>query len=288
MRDLTRLLGVLTVLGTFAAVATAQQGSIISGGGISFGSIGGTGGLAGGGLGGGLGGGGLGGGRGGLAGGGGMAGSGDLSGSSLIGLEQAPNIAPPSSTNTSTGVLSNSNAFAPFYANVYYQGTWANSKSQVAPGGFGQPLYGSAGGGTGGGALGATGGLAGGRMGTQLGGLGRQAGQLGQAANAFGSNQLGAVVAQPVPLTFPAVARFPVTPASPSQIQSDVSGMLARSNGNVPSAANVQVITRGNTVILRGTVQDAEEARLIEGMTRLTPGVFAVQNELTYPGSSRP
>jgi osmotically-inducible protein OsmY len=35
-----------------------------------------------------------------------------------------------------------------------------------------------------------------------------------------------------------------------------------------------------NVVVLRGTVRDASEARLAEGMIRLTPGVRQVQNEL--------
>jgi osmotically-inducible protein OsmY len=63
--------------------------------------------------------------------------------------------------------------------------------------------------------------------------------------------------------------------------------MFARSTDLIPSAANVEAITSGNEVTLRGTVASAEEARLIEGMTRLTPGVRSVNNELTFPVEKR-
>jgi osmotically-inducible protein OsmY len=36
-------------------------------------------------------------------------------------------------------------------------------------------------------------------------------------------------------------------------------------------------------VILRGTVADEEEARRIANLVSLTPGVYEVRNELTYP-----
>jgi len=67
------------------------------------------------------------------------------------------------------------------------------------------------------------------------------------------------------------------------QIQSDVSGMFTRSTSLIPGAANVQVVANGSEVTLRGAVGDVEEARLIEGMARLTPGVRTVKNELTFP-----
>ncbi len=49
---------------------------------------------------------------------------------------------------------------------------------------------------------------------------------------------------------------------------------------------NVAIAAENNTVILRGEVSSAADARLAEKLVRLEPGVRAVQNELTYPDQS--
>ena len=60
--------------------------------------------------------------------------------------------------------------------------------------------------------------------------------------------------------------------------------MVQRSLGTLSNPAGVQVLTTpDNNVVLRGTVRDAREARLVEGMVRLTPGVAYIKNELTFP-----
>ena len=46
---------------------------------------------------------------------------------------------------------------------------------------------------------------------------------------------------------------------------------------------SVQVQVDGSAVVLRGAVRDGDEARLVEGLVRLTPGVGRVANELSYP-----
>jgi osmotically-inducible protein OsmY len=86
-----------------------------------------------------------------------------------------------------------------------------------------------------------------------------------------------------VDLAYAAVPRFQAPAIAAPQLQADLSGMLARSTGAIANPAGVQVFTAGGTVTLRGTVRDVEEARLVEGMVRMTPGVQAVQNELQFP-----
>ena len=44
--------------------------------------------------------------------------------------------------------------------------------------------------------------------------------------------------------------------------------------------AAVSVLAEGNTVTLRGTIKDLDEAKVLVSMARMTPGVFAVKNEL--------
>ena len=68
-----------------------------------------------------------------------------------------------------------------------------------------------------------------------------------------------------------------------TQVQTEVVNMLATST-SAPSASKVQA-TAGEfgTVILSGNVTDEDEARLIEGMVLLTPGVKKVKNDLRFP-----
>ena len=49
----------------------------------------------------------------------------------------------------------------------------------------------------------------------------------------------------------------------------------------VTNPKGVEVLTdKDNNVTIRGTVADAEEARLVEGLIRLTPGVGTIKNDL--------
>jgi BON domain len=269
MRYLKRLIWAGVFAGAFgltAAPAAAQQGNVITGtGGQTLGgSLTGSGGL------GGLGGGGIGTGSTGTGGLGGMGNgsAGSFSGTTLTGLPAPPKLNSPSTyaTGNSGTAISSSNSFASTFANPMWQGR-AGAQADQNPGGFGQTLYTStgtgAGGRTGTGGIGRTGGIGGGYGG----GLG-------------GSMNDGTVVALPVQISYPAVIRFPVTPVAAPQLQTDLSGIIGRSG--IANPAGVQVTVEGSTVTLRGTVRDEEEARLVIGMVRLTPGIRGLKNELTF------
>ncbi|WP_439625830.1 BON domain-containing protein [Gemmata sp.] len=272
MRYLNRLVWAVAAVVASASAAAAQQGSVTTGGGGSLGSLGGTGGLAGG-LGGGTGGGGG-------AGGGGSLG-GDLGGAQLQTMQPAPTLAPPSGQNTSS--LDPTNFLSGYYANPYYQGLISSQVNQ-APGGFGQILMGTGGSGARGTNrtnLGAGGGMATTSRATGAGG--RAGGGLGGTA---ASSNYGVMVPMPVQLTYAAVADFSAPSVAAPQLQSDLSAMVQRSLGTLSNPAGVQVLTTAdNNVVLRGAVRDAREARLVEGMVRLTPGVAYIKNELTFPGA---
>lgn len=282
MRYLNRLAWAAVVVGVSAAPGLAQQGSV-TGGGQTTGSLSGTGGLAGGGT-GGLGGGGLGGGQGGGAGAG--------AGQQLQTMQAAPPITAPTGT-TGGGVLDASNFLAGYYANPYYQGILANA--QAAPGGFGQPFSGTSG--ISSGATGTGGGVRANPTGVRTGttsnirtttgatGLGGARTGGGGIGGVGGNSSYGVVVPLQAQITFPTIPRFSAPPVAAPQLQADLTGMLARAPGALANPAGVQVVADGSNVILRGTVRDAEEARLVEGMIRLTPGVRAIQNELTFPAA---
>jgi hypothetical protein len=70
-------------------------------------------------------------------------------------------------------------------------------------------------------------------------------------------------------------------PSPPIQLElrRDLQQVLARST-SLPSRDNMQVLTDGNVVVLRGTVSSEGERRLAEALMRLTPGVRQVSNEL--------
>ncbi len=238
-------------------------------------------------------------------------------------LSQTPTITSMDNTGGTAGrsALNSSNVFGSYYANPYYQGR-AGATQSTAPGGFGQPLYSTAGGPSGyPGGTGATGtasrttsaagfggtsvtGFGGGGFGGTSTGFGSAVGFGGAAGigrtgvggiggggvtglsgvGGLGSSNQGAqVIPIPRPIAYTATLRFTPPPVAPQRMQADLQGMLSRA----PALSNpgaVQVLTTGQTVILRGTAKDEDEARLIEGMVRLTPGVHDVRNEINYPG----
>lgn len=137
---------------------------------------------------------------------------------------------------------------------------------------FGQPLYGTASVTTsptlGSTALGSTG----------LGGSSTLNRNLG--ASSAGMRRAPGYITQPV---------FDM-PARPTMaaVRTDLQGIISRSS-RLPSRGNIQVLSEGDTIVLRGQVRDERERRLAEGVLRLSPGVYQVRNELqtTASGGSR-
>ena len=215
----------------------------------------------------------------------GNAGSGNGTGMGQTTLPTAPVISAPTGTTTSR-VISASNPFGPYLANPYYQGTMLNSRAGAAPGGFGVPLFGTtttAGGnlGSAGGAAG-TGGAAGAGGAGGLGGLGGAGGRAGGAGSVNTVDPGGVLVQLPRQIAYTAQVKFPVIPAGTVQLQNDLRGFIDRAP-TIANPAGVQVQVTGTAVVLRGAVRDEEEARLVEGLVRLTPGVGVITNELAYP-----
>ncbi len=200
-----------------------------------------------------------------------------------------------------TGTVSPSNLFAATYANPIALGlTTATSGTTFRSGataGFGQPVFGNLTTGTGTGTgigtgLGA-GGAAGGRtIGTTtgLGGgvsvntnLGRR-GNLGTAVGGrggIGANNLGTVRPQAI-VHYTAQPNFPMPTTAATQLQTDLRAMLDRST-RIAKPADIEVAVEDRQVVLRGKVASEREARVVEGMIRLTPGVRSVRNELEFP-----
>ena len=198
-----------------------------------------------------------------------------------------------SAATSSGGGVDRSNFLGATYSNPYYQGLYSNSTG--APGQFGTALYGTTGGSastttgtrsasgnttrttTAGGAnpLGTSASQTGGRA---AGGGQFQGGGLGGASSQFG----GQIVPLPRNIAYSAVLRFPAPAVAPAQRLADVQAVLARSS-MMANPAGVTVVQDGTAFVLRGAVASEDEARLAEGMVRLTPGVRDVRNELTFP-----
>ncbi len=170
---------------------------------------------------------------------------------------------PPSApTGNAASSSAKSNFLSGYFANPYYQGI--NNKSSTTPGGFGAALYGSTGTGT---TTGRTTGT--GARGTQS-----------------TTNQSGILIQLPVQIHYTAQMRFPTPPVPAIKLQTDLRGIIDA--GGLSNSKSVQVLADGNNnVVLRGTVKDDEEARLVEGLVRLTPGVGGITNELTFPVASK-
>lgn len=268
MRELRKWAWAALIATAAAAPGAAQQGTITSGGGATTGNLGGVGGLTGGGAGqlggggGGQGGGGAGGGLGTSSGGMGTA----LQGTQLQTMQAAPKLSAP--TGTASSSLQKSNFLAGYYANPYFQGT-ISSGTSATPGGFGMVLM----------PVTAGSGAAGGR-----GGIGGAGGRGGQSS----SNQSGILIPLPVQINYSAQMRFPTPPVAAGRMQTELR-LVIDGTSQIANPKGVQIVTDdANNVTLRGTVKDDDEARLVEGLVRLTPGVGAIKNELTATASAGP
>jgi len=273
MRELRKWAWAAVVAAVAAGPASAQQGTgTTTPSGRTTSSLTGTGGLAGGGT------GALGGSNysstscGGTTGGGGNSTGGtDLQGTALQTMQAAPKLAAP--TGTAAGSLdAKTNRFAGYYANPYVQGN--TIQVNAAPGGFGIPVVAGAGT-TGRGAVTSGAGR------TGIGGIG---GGIGGQNNA---NQSGIIIPMPAQIAYTARMQFPTPPVPAGKIVSEVRAIIDKTPA-IADAKAVQVITdANNNVTLRGSVKDDDEARLIEGLVRITPGVGAIRNELTLQVASR-
>ena len=268
MRYLNRPLLATAILGFASAPVFAQSGTIASGGGVTTGSLSGTGGMAGGGT-------------GGISSGSATANPGSQANSLSTGLSSTSGITAPGATGGSaSSVISASNFLSSYYGNPYYQGLLSNAPSNsgkgALPGGFGSPLFGTTGG-RGGGQIGSASSVVGGTGGGGLGGAGRT------GRGGTGSGDPGGILVQlPVQIMHPAIARFPAMPIATSTMQNDLAAMIARSS-EISTPGSVTVSVEGGIVTLTGTVKDLDEAKTIAGMIGLKPGVHRVYNNLTFP-----
>lgn len=303
MRQLARFAGAAALGLMFTSGVWAQfPGGGGTGGGTGGGGTGG--GSTGGDIGGGGSTGGGGGGTGGIIGGGG-GGGGGTGGSSQPGnqfqaaqQETAPQITGASVTAASG--VDNSNVLRSSYANPLYQGR-AGSTLSEQPGGFGSALYTGTGTGRAGGTgtrttgFAATGARTGfgtvGIGGQQTGGLltttsiggGGRGGIGGGRGGIGGAGQTGGeIVPVQRQVSYTATVSFRAPVIATPRLQADLRGLLNRSS-MIANPQGIDVQMDGNVVVLRGAVRDQDEAQTAEGMIRLTPGVFNVRNELTYP-----
>ncbi|MFO0803798.1 MAG: BON domain-containing protein [Gemmataceae bacterium] len=180
---------------------------------------------------------------------------------SLATLNQAP-----SQTQTNNTAIATSNFLRNYYGSVYYQGSDPKQTPNRIPGSFGTAIYPATG----------TGGT-GGARGTQGATVGR-AGSGGTLTDPGGQ-----IVTLPRQIAYTSQIQFknPAGNAMP-QLQTDLRTAISRIPADMlANPAGVQVSVDGRNVTLKGNVKDDEESRLVEGLVRLTPGVFSIKNELT-------
>ncbi len=190
--------------------------------------------------------------------------TGSLGGAQLT-VEKAPVINSPTAyiTGSGTGKVQASNFLAPTYTELRAQGILVNARNaNYAPGSFGNPVFGTT--------TGATGATA------------ATTGRAGATGGGLSTDPGGQLVQLPRQIAYSAQLKFAVPPIPAPRLQADLRGVIDRA----PSLANpagVQLQVNGNAVVLRGSVRDGDEARLVEGLVRLTPGVGRIANELTFP-----
>ncbi len=285
MRSLNRIIWAAAITAIFAGGAAAQTTGTGTGG-----STGGTGG-------------------GGVS-GAGTSGGGPAGNANRTATQQAPPIVAPSEVNTTSAALATSNAFNRYYANPYFQGragTTGGSSGANAntPGGFGTALYGATGttgttsGTTSGNRSGATARNAGTNTGstsgiggtgtaatatgtrTQQGGIQQNTQGGGRNTNSLNQQNNGLTTGRQISYT--ATLKFAAPSVPVAQMQADLRGMIDASS-SIADAKGVSLsVAEGGVIVLKGNAKDEDEANLIEGMIRLTPGVKQVQNELKFP-----
>ena len=211
--------------------------------------------------------------------------------STTTGAVAAPVIGGIATPATSGTGVDASNILGGYYASPYYQGR-AGATNTTAPGGFGQTLYSSSGSsnafsGSGTGTsrtsstasrTGNTSGTTGNRAGVNT----AFGGNTGFGGANSANNQSGIVVALPRQISYTATLNFPTPKFTPAQVQADLRGVLDRSS-MLTNSRGIELVADGQVVVLRGNVPTGDEARLVEGMIRLTPGVRDVRNELKFP-----
>ncbi len=139
---------------------------------------------------------------------------------------------------------------------------------------------------------GATGGL-GGTTGT-LGGLGttggtRGTGGFGGATGGIGgANSTSQQLSTGRSIAYTQTLRFGVAPISTTQLQTDVQSLISGSSTLSGVSGLQATVNDSGQLVLKGKVADEEEARFVEGMFRLTPGVKDVKNELEFPPPPKP
>ncbi|HYH65149.1 MAG TPA: BON domain-containing protein [Urbifossiella sp.] len=170
-------------------------------------------------------------------------------------VEKAPPISAPSTYGKNPASIQSSNFLGPSFANPYASGILANTRSGTfTPGGFGDPTFGKA-----------------------------AAAKAGGTGATFAADPGGQIVQLPRQIAYTAQLKFtpPTIPAP--RLQADLRGLIDRAGLTVPAGSVQVLVGDGNAVVLRGTVRDDDEARLVMGVVRLTPGVSRITNELNYP-----
>ncbi|WP_029630276.1 BON domain-containing protein [Zavarzinella formosa] len=239
------LLAAVVALGVGANVHAQQTG----GGGGGLGGNGGTGGF------GGSSGGSLGGGTSLGTGGGSLGGSTGSTGATRTGA---------GGRSISSTAVSSTNFLAATYGNPLYPGRPGSTNLSIsAGGGFGQATLPNT---TNTRTTGTTGGVTGG------------SGRLGGTASVSGGSGTGSQNSTSR-IQYSTTLDFPTRPVEFNELRSELRQMLDRST-SIRNPSRILVSVEGNTVVLTGAVSDPKEIRLVEGMVRLTPGVYSVRNEL--------
>jgi hypothetical protein len=223
--------------------------------------------------------------------------------------------------NTGTGrsgassVISTSNLFATTYYNPYQQGLLVSNGQTFTPvssAGFGQAVFGNISTGSGSSSrtsFGSTGGAN--RTGTGFGGTSTGGstmfGSSGSGSTGFGGGSsgfggsagirsgsttgmtftggsFGAAIGRTGPVIGSSLS-FVAAPRPEFDRRNDLQGIVARST-HINTPAGVAVGMDSGTVVIRGTVANADQRRLVESMIRLQPGVHDVRNELQVTGGN--
>ena len=247
----------------------------------------------------------------GIGGGGGVSGGTGLSGGSASfsggqalqgGLGNSNSVSGASASTyspNSGGSIGRTGVMGNYFSNPYAMGLAYSGMTQST---FGQPLYNLqsiSGAGASTGTVGGLGTRAGSVSGAisgsagRVGGVGAGGGRVGMGAGGFGGGigaggfgmaggmgmGMGMGSTAPMATSYAVQVAFAAPQPPMTGVRSDIQAVIDRST-RLPSRANIQVVTEGGTVVLRGMVASEHERAVAELTAKLTPGVLSLRNEL--------
>jgi len=108
-------------------------------------------------------------------------------------------------------------------------------------------------------------------------------GRTGGFGGTTGANSAAQQLSTGRNIAYTSTPKFAISAVAAPALASEVRSVLDSSSSIASARGIASTADADGMVVLTGSVTDEDEARLVEGLILLTPGVKGVKNELKYP-----